>query len=72
MKELISHRLAGLLRTRVIVSTFSVLMVYLKPEIGHYVIILAGFSMGVSAVDAWKGLDSGGGKGKESGDTKGN
>ncbi len=50
--------LSGLLRTRVLVSTFGMYLIYREPEIGQWVIILVGMALGVSAIDAVKGANN--------------
>lgn len=62
----VGHRLAGLLRTRVLLSGFGLFIIYQRPEIGQWVVILVGLALGVSAIDAIKGIKNG----TDSGDTK--
>ena len=53
------HRLAGLLRTRVILSAAGLFIIYKQPAIGQWVVILVGLALGVSAIDAVKGSGDG-------------
>lgn len=57
--EVVGQRLSGLLRTRVLLSAAGLVMLYVKPEIGQWVVILVGMALGVSAIDAVKGLKNG-------------
>lgn len=71
-------RLAGLLRTRVILSMVGLYAMYKQPAIGPWVLGVVGMALGVSAVDAWKGEQGGrserskGSDGIDTGDSKGN
>lgn len=67
MKEFLKHRVAGLMRTRVLLSILGLFIIYNKPNVAQWVVAILGMAMGVSAVDAWKGT-SNGGKGQASGD----
>lgn len=67
MKEFIKHKITGLLRTRVLLSVFGLILIYNKPNIAQWAVAILGMAMGVSAVDAWKGNRDG--RGPVSGDT---
>lgn len=53
--QILCHRLSGLLRTRVIMACLGLYVMYKQPSIGQWVVAIVGLSLGVSAVDAWKG-----------------
>lgn len=55
----LAHHLAGLLRTRVILSAIGLFVIYKQPSIGQWVVALVGMALGVSAIDAVKGRDYG-------------
>lgn len=63
----VGHRLSGLLRTRVLLSAAGLFVLYSKPEIGQWVVMLVGLALGVSAIDAIK---MGKKDGTDAGDTK--
>jgi hypothetical protein len=57
--EQIIWRLTGLLRSRVVICMVGLYVLNNKPEIGQWVVSLCGLALGVSAVDALKGIDNG-------------
>jgi len=48
-------RLSGLLRTRVIMACVGLYVLERQPEAGQWVAVIVGLSLGVSAIDAFKG-----------------
>ena len=48
-------RLTGLLRTRVIMACAGLYVLNQQPAAGQWVAAIVGLSLGVSAIDAWKG-----------------
>lgn len=60
------HRMAGLLRTRVILAGIGLIVLCKNPEVGQWVVALVGMALGVSAIDAIKGNKNG----TDSGDSK--
>lgn len=54
MKCHLKFRLAGLLRTRVILSLIGLYVMTQHPEIAQWVVAICGLALGVSAVDAWR------------------
>ena len=63
--HVILHRMAGLLRTRVILSGVGMVVLCKNPEVGQWVVALVGMALGVSAIDAIRGNN---GTGTNSGD----
>lgn len=61
----VGHRLAGLLRTRVILSGIGLIVLCKNPGVGQWVVALVGMALGISAIDAIKGK----GNGTDSGNT---
>lgn len=55
----VGHRLSGLLRTRVLLSTAGLVIICIRPEISQWVVILVGLALGVSAIDAVKEMRNG-------------
>ena len=53
--QILLHRLSGLIRTRVIMACLGLYVMYKQPSIGQWVVAIVGLSLGVSAIDAWKG-----------------
>lgn len=53
------HHLSGLVRTRVVLSLFGIWVVYKEPSIGQWVVTLVGMAIGVSAIDAVRGVGRG-------------
>lgn len=58
LKEVL-WRLTGLLRSRVVICMIGLVVMYHRPSIGQWVVTICGMAMGVSAIDALKGRQSG-------------
>ncbi len=57
--EQVLWRVCGLLRARVIICMVGLYVLEHQPAIGQWVVALCGLALGVSAVDAMKGVDNG-------------
>ncbi len=50
------YHISGLLRTRVLISLLGMYLVQDHPNSGQWIVSLCGMAIGVSAIDAWKGV----------------
>ena len=62
MAHNLQNNLVGLTRGRYIVAFVGMALVAWKPEVGSWVVALAGFAIGTSAIDAAKGGSKDGAK----------
>lgn len=65
MKKLNEHwrkvfwHLTGLVRTRVVICMIGLVVMNHQPSIAQWVVSICGLALGVSAIDAWKGVKYG-------------
>ena len=55
LSTLLLLRLSGLLRTRVVMSCVGLWVMHEQPCISQWIVAVVGLSLGISAIEAWKG-----------------